>query len=59
MREKELRKKIKEVKHDLGARKAGEEGISAQTEELLVQDLEELIKQQGEDIDFEFWYEGK
>jgi len=26
---------------------------------VLHQDLEELIKQQGEDIDFEFYYEGK
>lgn len=62
LREKELRQKIKEVKNDIGARKAEQaedEGVSAQTEELLVQDLEELIKQQGEDIDFEFWYEGK
>ena len=35
-REKELRKKIKDVKNDLGTRHAEEEGISAQTEELLV-----------------------
>jgi len=33
--------------------------VSEQTQEALALDLEELIKQQGEDIDFEFYYEGK
>jgi len=33
--------------------------VSEQTAEVLAQDLEELIKQQGEDIDFEFFYNGK
>lgn len=60
-KEKELRQKIKDVKNDIQERTAAAEegGISEQTEELLIQDLEELIKQQGEDIDFEFYYEGK
>jgi hypothetical protein len=33
--------------------------VSEQTKELLAFDLEELIKQQGEDVDFEFYFEGK
>ena len=36
-----------------------EESVSEQTQEVLVHDLEELIRQQGEDIDFEFYFEGK
>ena len=31
--------------------------FSQQTKEVLADDLEELIRQQGEDIDFEFYYE--
>ena len=58
-REKELRQKIKDVKNDITERTAEEGSISEQTEAVLQQDLEELIKQQGEDIDFEFYYEGK
>lgn len=50
---------MREVKADFADRAAEEGGISAQTEEVLQQDLEELIKQQGEDIDFEFYFEGK
>jgi hypothetical protein len=33
--------------------------VSEQTNELMALDLEELIKEQGEDIEFEFYYEGK
>ena len=33
--------------------------MSEQTKELMAQDLEELIKEQGEDIEYEFYYEGK
>ena len=50
---------MREVKADFADGTAEEGGISAQTEEVLQQDLEELIKQQGEDIDFEFYFEGK
>lgn len=50
---------MREVKHDFIDRNVEEGAISAQTEEVLHQDLEELIKQQGEDIDFEFYFEGK
>lgn len=38
---------------------AGADPLSQQTKELLDLDLEELIKQQGEDVDFEFYFEGK
>lgn len=38
---------------------AGAAPLSQQTKELLDLDLEELIKQQGEDVDFEFYFEGK
>lgn len=33
--------------------------VSEQTKEVMAQDLEELIKEQGEDIEFEFYHEGK
>ena len=49
-REKDLRKKIKQVEPT---------AVSEQTKEVMAQDLEELIKEQGEDIEFEFYYEGK
>jgi hypothetical protein len=59
-REKELQAQLKGVGQDMRERGAADAGgVSAQTQELLAQDLEELIKQQGEDIDFEFYYEGK
>jgi hypothetical protein len=38
---------------------AGAPPVSEQTKELLAFDLEELIKEQGEDVDFEFYFEGK
>ena len=49
-REKDLRAKISQVEAT---------AVSEQTKELMTQDLEELIKEQGEDIEFEFYYEGK
>jgi len=59
-REKELQEKLRGVQQTLVERGAAEQNeVSEQTSELLAQDLEELIKQQGEDIDFEFFYEGK
>ena len=48
------------MKQALAERGAAERNeISEQTQEVLAHDLEELIRQQGEDIDFEFFYEGK
>jgi hypothetical protein len=59
-REKMLVEKLKGIKQALQEKGAVEQNeVSAQTQELLAQDLEELIQQQGEDIDFEFFYEGK
>jgi len=59
-REKELQEKLRGMKQTLEERGAiGQSEVSEQTQEALAQDLEELIKQQGEDIDFEFYYEGK
>jgi hypothetical protein len=49
-REKELQAKISQV---------GVTAVSEQTKEVMALDLEELIKEQGEDIEFEFYYEGK
>lgn len=33
--------------------------ISEQTQEVISQDLEKLIKEEGEDIEFEFYYDQK
>jgi hypothetical protein len=49
-REKDMRKNIPQV---------GATEVSEQTNELMALDLEELIKEHGEDIEFEFYYEGK
>lgn len=51
-----LRQQQKDSKRIEGV-KVGE--VSEQTQEVLAQDLEDLIKQQGEDIDFEFYYDQK
>lgn len=59
-REKVFMEKLKGIKQALHEKGAVEQNeVSEQTQEILAQDLEELIKQQGEDIDFEFFYEGK
>jgi hypothetical protein len=44
---------------ETGLVNAGASAVSEQTKELLSFDLEELIKEQGEDVDFEFYFEGK
>lgn len=59
-REKVFMEKLEGIKQALQEKGAVEHNeVSEQTQEILAQDLEELIKQQGEDIDFEFFYEGK
>jgi len=55
-RERLLRQQQKEAKRIEGV---VVDEVSQQTKEVLADDLEELIKQQGEDIDFEFYYEQK
>ena len=55
-RERLLRQQQKEAKRIEGVHV---EELSQQTKEVLADDLEELIKQQGEDIDFEFYYDQK
>jgi len=49
-----LRQQQKEAKRIEGVHV---DEFSQQTKEVLADDLEELIRQQGEDIDFEFYYE--
>ena len=51
-----LRQQQKDSKRIEGV-KVGE--VSEQTQEVMAQDLEDLIKQQGEDIDFDFYYDQK
>ena len=58
-REMDLQKKLTSMRTAIEERTVEEGIISEQTEAVLKQDLEELITQQGEDIDFEFFYEGK
>jgi len=57
-KERAIRQKIKDNNIRVN-RKLDDGGFSEQTQEGMEQDLEELIKQQGEDIDFQFFYEGK
>jgi hypothetical protein len=59
-REREMRQRLKDgPDKGAGAVNAGAPPVSEQTKELLAFDLEELIKEQGEDVDFEFYFEGK
>jgi hypothetical protein len=46
-------------KNEKNITQVGATEVSEQTNELMALDLEELIKEQGEDIEFEFYYEGK
>ena len=55
-RERVMRQQQKESKRIEGV-KVGD--ISEQTQEVMAQDLEDLIKQQGEDIDYEFFFDQK
>lgn len=55
-RERQMRQQHKEAKRIEGVHV---EEVSEQTKEVLADDLEELIRQHGEDIDFEFYYEQK
>lgn len=55
----EKEKQIRQSQPKLKAVEVITDQIVEQTDELLQEDLEELIKQQGEDIDFEFYFNGK
>jgi len=53
------KERIRQMGSAANADEGDENKISEQTKEIIDDDLEELIKQQGEDCDFEFYFEGK